>query len=133
MAFMEWSDKYVLGLIEVDEQHQHLFTLVNELHDLVVNGDDQSAVGKVLDDLIDYTVEHFAREERLFQENQYPNYDNHKHEHDDLTRQVLVLQENFRDKKITLSFEVLDFLHDWLYEHTTSSDLDYATYAKSKK
>ena len=132
MAFMEWSDKYVLGLSEVDEQHKNLFMLVNKMHDLVVNGDDQSTVGKVLDELIDYTVEHFATEEKLFKQNEYPDYANHKREHDDLTQQVLDLQENFREKKVTLSFDLLDFLHNWLNEHTTNSDLEYATYAKSR-
>lgn len=132
MAFMQWSDKYVLGVSEVDEQHQKLFVLVNKMHDLVVSGEDQSAVGEVLDELIDYTVEHFTTEERLFKENEYPNYDQHKQQHDDLTQQVLELQENFKEKKITVTFEILEFLHDWLNEHTTNSDLDYARYAHAK-
>jgi len=132
MAFMQWSDKYVLGLSAVDEQHQNLFILVNKMHDLVVSGEDQSAVGEVLEELIDYTVEHFATEERLFKENKYPNYEQHKQQHDDLTQQVLDLQEKFREKKITVTFEILEFLHDWLNEHTTNSDLDYAKYVRAK-
>ena len=131
MAFMQWSEKYVLGLSEVDEQHQKLFLLVNRMHDLVVSGEDQSAVGKVLDELIDYTVEHFATEEKLFKENGYPNYDEHKKEHDELTQQVINLQESFREKKITVTFEILEFLNEWLKNHTTNSDLEYAKYAKS--
>lgn len=132
MAFMQWSDKYVLGLSAVDEQHQNLFILVNKMHDLVVSGEEQSAVGEVLEELIDYTVEHFATEERLFKENKYPNYEQHKQQHDDLTQQVLELQEKFRDKEITVTFEILEFLHDWLNEHTTNSDLEYAKYALTK-
>ena len=132
MAFMEWSERYTLGLEEVDEQHQHLFELVNHLHALVAAGDDQSTAGKVLDELVDYTVEHFATEERLFLAHQYPRYEEHKKEHDELTRQALEIQEKFREKEITVTFALLDFLSDWLKNHTTDSDMKFARFAASQ-
>lgn len=130
---MEWSEQYLLGLKEVDGQHEHLFDLVNQLHQAVVNGDDQSAAGKILDDLIDYTVEHFNTEEKMFLASQYPQYEEHKREHDVLTRQALEIQEKFRAKEITVTFELLDFLSDWLKNHTTDSDLQFARFASAKE
>ena len=38
MAFMEWSDEYVFGNSIIDQQHEHLFELVNMLYDSVVAG-----------------------------------------------------------------------------------------------
>ncbi len=133
MAFMEWCDKYMLGLKEVDEQHEQLFNIVNQLHQAVVEGADQSVVGAILDDLIEYTVEHFETEERLFLAQEYPRYEEHKKEHDLLTQQALEIQEKFRAKEITVTFELLDFLSDWLKNHTTDSDLKYAQFSTISK
>jgi len=128
MAFMEWGEKYLTGIQEVDDQHHGLFDLVNQLYQAVANGDEQQTVGKILDELIDYTVLHFQTEERLFVEYKYPKLEEHKQQHDDLTRQVLDLQEQFQEKSITISFDVLDFLHDWLKDHTTGSDLEFGRF-----
>lgn len=133
MAFMEWCDKYMLGLKEVDEQHEQLFVIVNQLHQAVVEGADQSVVGAILDDLIDYTVEHFETEEQLFLAQEYPKYEEHKKEHDLLTKQALEIQGKFRAKEITVTFELLDFLSDWLKNHTTDSDLKYAQFSAISK
>lgn len=132
MAYMEWSDQYLLGLAEIDEQHQQLFALVNRLHENVVNGEPQSAAGIILDKLIEYTVEHFATEEKRFLAEGYPQYGEHKNEHDLLTRQALELQEKFRANQIMLTFDLLDFLSDWLKKHTTDSDLQYAQFTRQK-
>ncbi len=55
---------------------------------------------------------HFGTEEKLFEEQQYPEYAAHKQEHDALTRQVAELQKKFREGNATIPFEVLDFLRD---------------------
>ncbi|MDM8555513.1 hypothetical protein QUF75_12340 [Desulfococcaceae bacterium HSG7] len=38
MAFLDWSDEYMVDLAEIDEQHKHLFDLLNKLHESVVQG-----------------------------------------------------------------------------------------------
>lgn len=133
MAYMNWSSQYLLGLDEVDRQHQQLFEMVNRLHAAVVNGADRSIAGGILDELIDYAVEHFSTEERLFLQQGYPEYQEHKQEHDQLTRQVLDIQAGFRSGRITASFDLLDFLSEWLKKHTTDSDLKYAQFARQSK
>lgn len=131
MGFMTWSEKYKVDLPIVDQQHEHLFELVNLLYDSVVRGDEQHALGTILDELINYTSYHFDTEEKLFAEHHYPKIEDHKKEHTDLTKQVLELQEKFNNKEVTITYEVLDFLNDWLKKHTTESDLEFAEYQRS--
>ncbi|NOZ76820.1 MAG: hypothetical protein GXO65_03915 [Euryarchaeota archaeon] len=33
MPLLEWSDKYSLGIREIDEQHRDLIAMINYLHD----------------------------------------------------------------------------------------------------
>lgn len=133
MSFMEWSDQYILHEKVIDDQHCKLFEIVNSMYDAVMAGAEQSNVGRLLDELIDYTVYHFETEEELFLKSGYPKYNDHKSEHDDLTRQALELQGKFRDRNITISFEVMEFLSDWLKKHTTESDQEYVAFVKSTK
>jgi hemerythrin len=129
---MEWGDKYMVNIVIVDAQHKKLFDILNRLHVSVVEGREQGELFDILDQLIEYTVEHFQTEEELFLEHDFPGYEEHKAEHDKLTKTVIELQQKLRDGSATLSFEVLDFLHDWLMEHTLGLDKEMGPYLNER-
>lgn len=130
MAFLDWESKYELGIKKVDDQHHHLFDILNELYDATVSGAEQSALGKIFDDLIDYTVEHFQTEEDYFLNTDFTGAQQHKDIHDDLTRQAVKLQEEFRAGSVTISFELLDFLNGWLKDHTLGEDKEMGKFLR---
>jgi len=132
MAFLTWTDQYKLNIKEIDEQHKYLFNLLNRLYDSVVEGDERSTLDNVLAELIDYTVYHFNTEEKMLEEQNYPELDIQKQEHNELTGQVIELQTKFRDGSATISFEVLDFLSNWLTTHTMGSDQKYSAFIFNK-
>jgi len=130
MAFIDWTDKNMVGIAEVDEQHKELFEMLNRLHASVTGGQERSVLHSVLDNLIEYTVYHFNTEEVLFDACEYPLAQEHKKEHDRLTAQALDLQRELREGSATISFEVLEFLHDWLMDHTSGLDMEFAQYLR---
>lgn len=132
MSFLNWESKYKVNVEIIDEQHERLFEIVNAMYDSIVRGEEQNALAEVLEELIAYTVYHFETEEKLFKEYSYPDYELHKGQHDDLTKQVLELQEQFELKVVSITFEVMDFLSDWLKKHTTESDLKFAEHMMLK-
>ena len=132
MAFLTWTDQYKLNIKEIDEQHEYLFNLLNRLYDSVVEGAERSTLDNVLAELIEYTVYHFNNEEKMLEEKNYPELDIQKQEHNKLTEQVIELQTKFRDGSATISFEVLDFLSDWLTTHTMGSDQKYSAFIINK-
>lgn len=127
MAFINWTSDLSVNA-EIDRQHQKLFAIVNELHESVTAGAERSALARIFDELIDYTIYHFQTEERYFAELDYPDAATHKREHDDLTRQVVKLHEQFVEGDLVISFELLDFLYDWLMTHTGDSDIKFKSY-----
>lgn len=132
MSFMAWSDEYCLCMEKVDDQHRHLFELVNKLHDSVINALEQNAMGEILDELIDYTVYHFETEEEMFRKHNYPKLESHKEEHDKLIKEVLELQEKFYKHEVTITYDVLNFLCSWVKDHTTETDMEYVEFLKGK-
>lgn len=124
MEFITWTADLSVNA-EIDEQHKKLFGIVNELHASVTAGAERSALALIFDELIDYTITHFQTEERYFAELDYPDAAAHKKEHDDLTAQVVRLHGQFVDGDLVISFELLDFLYDWLMTHTGDSDIKF--------
>lgn len=130
---MAWNNNMSVGITVIDEDHKKLVAMVNELYDAVQGGHGKEALGKILDGLINYTVMHFAREEKFFLETGYPDAPAHKKEHADLTRQVLDVQAKYKaGATSTLSLEVMNFLKNWLVKHIQGSDKKYAPYLNAK-
>lgn len=129
MTFITWSDEqFSLKIPHVDEQHKHLVELVNRMYRAVAAGEERSTLEQILEELIDYTVYHFRTEEELFIRYHYPGFQLHKRQHDELTRQVSEFQNQFAEGSATLSFEVMDFLHQWLVNHMAGSDREFLYY-----
>lgn len=128
----EWSSNYSVGVTSIDAQHQNLFALARELHTAMSGGQGKASTGRVLDRLIQYTVVHFAHEERLMRLHDYPDAPAHRHEHELLTRQVMKFQEDFHAGKAVITVQLLQFLKDWLVKHIQSSDLRFAPCLKHK-
>ena len=129
---LEWSDKYSVNIGAMDEQHKKLIGMVNGLDEAMRKGKGREVVGRVLDGLVEYTKVHFADEERLMKENDYPEYGGHKQKHDDLTRQVLKLQSDYRENNISITIKVMNFLTDWLTNHIVGTDKQYGVFLNGK-
>jgi len=132
MALVEWSDTYVVNVREVDNQHKRLVTLVNELHDAVQTGKAKEVMGKVLGDLVNYTVYHFATEERFFDIYNYPDSESHKKQHTDLIEQITTLQKKYESGEKSITIDVMNYLHDWLHNHIVGSDKLFGPFLNSK-
>lgn len=132
MALIQWNDEYSVRVKEIDQQHMKLVELINELHRAMKEARGKEVVGKILTDLISYTKFHFTAEERLMKLNNYPDYLNHKLEHENLTQKVLAYRDQYAEGKLSLPIEVIQFLKDWLLKHILGSDKKYSPYLADK-
>lgn len=120
---IEWEDKLSVSVDSIDEEHKVLIGLVNELNDAMLEGRGNEIMGHVLDELIKYTATHFAHEEQMMQERDYPDYVMHKTEHDLLVGAVVELQKKFEAGQSRISIEVMRFLKEWLQTHILGTDM----------
>ncbi len=132
MSLFQWDDSYSVSYAEIDNQHKRWFQLAHELHSGVVTGRGKVALGQNLSNFIAYTKGHFAMEERLMLTNGYPNYHEHKDQHDALTRKLLRLQEDFEAGRSTVAVEFLQFLKAWLANHINVIDHRVGAYLNQK-
>ncbi|WP_172822295.1 bacteriohemerythrin [Magnetospirillum moscoviense] len=66
-----WRDAMSVGDAAIDADHRHLIGLVNSFKAAVAAEIDHKRAARVLLALMDYTTEHFAREEALQKEVRY--------------------------------------------------------------
>jgi len=125
-----WSDEYSVGIAEIDEQHKTLFAMVDKLHDAIMHKAGSAACRVILDELVDYTRVHFALEQTLMRVGHYPEYDGHCKLHKELVEEVEALQHKIASGHAAISFELLQFLRNWLTKHILSEDMKYGIFFK---
>ncbi|HAF30120.1 MAG TPA: hemerythrin [Bacteroidales bacterium] len=125
MELIEWSDKYLVGYDEIDNQHKGLVIMINELFTFMTEGKSKENLEIIFDHLTVYTKEHFSNEEKMMLKYDYPDYEQHKLEHVKFIERLNSFKSDFENNKITISLELLNFLKDWLLNHIVITDKKY--------
>jgi hemerythrin-like metal-binding protein len=123
VQFLEWSaERNAIAVPELDEQHQELFVMGNDLYQALAGGALVSAVEPGLRELIAHTVAHFAREERIMRSKRYPAYAWHKGQHDTVRTKLAGLEQCLQNGDPEAVLPILDYVTAWLQTHTAVSD-----------
>jgi hemerythrin len=131
MQLIEWDDSlYSVSIDEFDNHHKKLVGFINKLHQAMLNGQGKKVLQDILNELQEYTNYHFAAEEKQMQECNYPEYPEHKTQHEDLTQQLSDIIQNYHWGKREISIDTLKFLKEWLFRHIQVSDKKYTPYMK---
>jgi hemerythrin len=132
MSLFVWDSKYSVNIREIDQQHQKLFALFNQLYEAMQEGHGNDVVGKVLTGVLDYTAYHFAFEEKLFRQYGYADEAAHRAEHAKLTEQAKTLVQKLHAGQAHVTMATLKFLCDWLNNHILGSDKKFAPFLIGK-
>lgn len=132
MPFILYEEKYSIGIKNIDDQHQTLFNMVNDIHDAILHEQGNDVVKRMLNELVKYVIMHFTTEENYMKEHNFPDYSAHKQEHINLAKQIVELLHNVRKEGIlSNSASIISFLKDWLLNHIVETDRLYADYITS--
>ncbi|MDR2803342.1 MAG: bacteriohemerythrin [Treponema sp.] len=132
---IEWNGRYSVGIPKIDEQHKELLRLTNELYASCLSDDDglKERFKQTISALVNYVSEHFGAEERLLQRVKYPQYAEHKREHESFVKKVLEEVAAFNEGKSFVPNNFVRYLKDWILSHIAMSDKLYAEYIFSLK
>jgi hemerythrin len=121
---MKWSDKYSVGVKQIDKQHKHFIGIMDELFE-AIQTDKKDAVPKIIHELVAYADVHFATEESYFDKFNYVDAEGHKAEHRKIKDQVKEFLLKKDEDPFTLGYNLLDLLEDWLFNHILTMDAKY--------
>ena len=132
MPLIEWQASFNLNVSELDQQHQVLVNVINELHDAMHAGRDNDVLGSMLSKIGSFAAMHFAKEENYFDTFGYPEREKHKQEHIDFEHKLSDFEDDFRAGRADLSHQVMSFLSNWLVAHIKGSDKAYAPFLNAR-
>jgi hemerythrin-like metal-binding protein len=133
MEQVQWSEKFSVGVRELDQQHQQLIKLLNLL--ISTQGTTNTHSETISDTLMAmtrYAQAHFKAEESLMEAHGYPGLEDQKIQH-----------RNFRKNTVNFSIattlgidqvpeDLLVYLADWWVHHILEDDMAYRSFFKDK-
>lgn len=121
----EWKDEYSVEVEEIDNQHKQLVAIIGNLFEALTSGKVKQELGEIFDSLLDYAKLHFDTEEKYFKEFNYESAEDHIAEHNKFKEKMLDLRSKFQNDEITISYDLIDYLEDWLIDHLMGMDRGY--------
>lgn len=124
-VLIHWDNSLNLGIEEIDQQHQTLARLGNDIYRAIQLKKDQAVIDDLLGQLASYIRIHFAVEESLMRTLNYPDYLAHKQSHEALLGECIDIRKQIQTGRMTLS-QLLEFLGPWFSDHVLHADKLYA-------
>lgn len=128
---LDWNEIYNIGHKEIDEQHQKLFEILNDLNDARENGNGQNMLESIFKRLVDYTVYHFSMEENIMNEINYPKVEEHSNAHEEFISKIYHCEHNSETGNLLTSISLLDYLKRWIISHILGEDKEFGEYLKT--
>lgn len=120
---IQWNDRYAIGHPVIDAEHQALFNLAHEF--AAATG--QKDLQRLTMQLYKYTREHFAHEEELMREINYPYARAHVDQHNTmLTRLNDVSARIAKNEHHREAIEA--WFNEWVLQHIARADAMLLTY-----
>lgn len=130
ISLFTWNDTFLTRIPSIDEQHQRLVELINDLAELVISSDvlDPEAFSTVRNGLLGYVGVHFNDEETLMREvGLDPRHiDSHRSNHKAFISEALAFGEIDNVMQITQARNLANYLVHWLAYHILDVDQSMA-------
>lgn len=122
----EFTDEYLTGIELVDIEHKELFRIVDKANRLVKSFDSLSGFDNIiaiLNELREYTKEHFTDEEEYMESIHYEGLDAQKRAHEAFIDKLNNIDPNQLEENPQENLqELLEFLLGWLINHILHTD-----------
>ena len=130
MATINWTKEFSVGVKELDEQHQKLIAIINQLFTLYSEKKFKDVdVDPIFKQLLDYADYHFGTEEHYFNLYNYEKKEPHIAMHNAYRQKIKDLKDEYdaNNSEKTL-FAINNFLNDWWIWHINNADKEYTAY-----
>ena len=128
----EWVDAFRVGVKELDDQHRRLFSLVNELSEIIGKTGKIEGHDKEKRELLAFARVHFQSEEALMEAHDYSRTEVQRKEHGDLIARLERFAGEGERRARPRAQTAVDYLKDWLIRHVLLEDLRYRDFFREK-
>jgi hemerythrin-like metal-binding protein len=123
---LEWGAQFRTNIKIIDEQHQVLFDLINDIDDqLTKKPIDTCMLNTAIDGVVAYSLYHFVTEESLaYRSKATSRMENHIQSHNEFRKKLTEFRRASQTGDIvTVATELLRYLKHWLVSHIMHTDV----------
>jgi len=128
MPGTKWKKNYSVNIDLIDNQHKKLFDMIDNFYENIRAKSNNELIGELIGQMKSYVKEHFNTEERLFEKYNYPDAEQHKKQHAEYIEKVESLEKRLNNGQLVISFEVTNFLKQWISNHIMVTDKKYSEF-----
>jgi hemerythrin-like metal-binding protein len=133
MESVQWSEKFSVGVRELDQQHQQLIKLLNILISKQGTTNTHSeTVSDTLMAMTRYAQTHFKTEERLMEAYGYPGLEDQKMQHRDFRKKTVGFSTATTFGIDQVPEDLLTYINNWLVHHILEDDMAYKAFFKDE-
>ncbi len=127
-----WQDELSVGIAEVDEDHKRFIQLVNDLNEAIAGKKGLTEIRRRMQLIMEDADLHFAHEERLFREWNYPDADDHAAKHEEVRQQCRKILGQFSDQSFETEWIAAGLqVKKILVAHLLTADMKYRDYYRA--
>jgi methyl-accepting chemotaxis protein len=121
-----WHEGYKVEIKQVDDQHEALFKLINDLYKGFRSGRKSDELNIALEKLITAVKKHLVDEELLMERAAYSNLSGHKNIHTKLNSELDALVADYTQSNESEALvKLVVFVKSWLVDHIFKVDKQY--------
>ncbi|MES9811707.1 MAG: bacteriohemerythrin [Candidatus Thiodiazotropha sp.] len=121
MINIDWDNKFEVGHERIDSEHRVFLNLIRTISAEVEENGNKERILRLLAELAKYAEFHFLSEENEMLRVDYPEYEEHHHEHERLLAKFTDMMTQFRTGTLPLD-SITEFIFSWFALHTTQVD-----------
>lgn len=128
LEFVKWTPKNSVLVSKMDDEHKNLFEITNKIGNIVLNAnDDKDSLIFIVEELLNYTKNHFKHEEDFLREMEYNKKELQFQEgqHRIFINKIKEFKDSIEIHNKKPSIEMIEFLRDWLLNHIDIEDKKY--------
>ena len=127
---LEWKSEWESGNKEIDEQHQKLLEIANNLISMSLSDVGGERTMHNLDVFLNYLVQHFNSEEHILMNIGYPDYVEHAEIHKTLVTKAFQLKKSYQNGELKASAFFSFVVDDVILGHMLDSDVKFFPYTQ---
>lgn len=123
---LEWGAQFRTNVKIIDEQHQVLFDLINDIDDQLTRSPiDECQLHKAIDGVVAYSLYHFVTEESLaYRAKAISQMDGHIQSHNEFRKKLADYRRASQtDDIVAVATDLLRYLKHWLVSHILHTDV----------
>ena len=122
MKYLQWGEKFSVGVDSIDYEHQNLIGMINMIYAELDDRRDIAKIKQTVGDVHTEIAAHFALEERIMRLSVYDEFAAHKNDHEELLDQIRTIMDAIEDDPEPALDMLSDQLADWFSGHFASFD-----------